>query len=79
MLSCPRVSRTNNASPATLTKAERHGRVYIGNRADANVCALDATTLARGGCLTIPSSPDGIAYVAKTHEVWVTTPRDKSI
>ena len=53
--------------------------MYIGNRADANVCALDATTLARGGCLTIPSSPDGIAYVAKTHEVWVTTPRDKSI
>ena len=30
-------------------------------------------------CVSIPSSPDGVAYVAGTHEVWVTTPRDQSI
>jgi DNA-binding beta-propeller fold protein YncE len=55
------------------------GFVYVGNRADSNVCAVDATTLARGGCVTIPSSPDGVVYVARTQEVWVTTPRDQSI
>jgi DNA-binding beta-propeller fold protein YncE len=43
------------------------------------VCAVDASTLARGSCVTIPASPDGVAYVASTHEVWVTTPRTKSI
>jgi DNA-binding beta-propeller fold protein YncE len=55
------------------------GFVYVGNRADSSVCAIDATTLARGGCVTIPSSPDGVVYLAGTHEVWVTTPRDSSI
>ncbi len=55
------------------------GFVYVGNRADSSVCAVDATTLARGGCVTLPSSPDGVAYVASKHEVWVTTPRAKSI
>ena len=55
------------------------GVVYVGNRADSSVCALDAKTLERRGCVTIPSSPDGIAFVASKKEVWVTTPRDKSI
>ena len=48
--------------PSSATVGD--GFVYVGNRADAKVCALDATTLARGGCVTIPSSPDGVAYVA---------------
>ena len=30
-------------------------------------------------CHKIDSSPDGLAYVASDKEVWVTTPRDKSI
>jgi hypothetical protein len=55
------------------------GFVYVGNRADSSVCAVDAITLARGGCVTIPASPDGVAYVASTREVWVTTPRTKSM
>jgi DNA-binding beta-propeller fold protein YncE len=55
------------------------GVVYVGNRADSSVCALDAKTLERGGCVTIPSSPDGIAFVAGKKEVWVTAPRDKAI
>src|SRR5262249_49108361 len=33
----------------------------------------------KGTCGKLDSMPDGIAYVAKTKEVWVTTPRDKSI
>lgn len=55
------------------------GVVYIGNRGDSSVCAVDAATLTRGGCVTIPSMPDGLAYIARTKEVWVTTPRDQSI
>lgn len=55
------------------------GTVYVGNRGDSSVCAVDETKLTRGTCATLDSSPDGIAYVAATHEVWVTTPRDKSI
>jgi DNA-binding beta-propeller fold protein YncE len=55
------------------------GVVYVGNRADSSVCALDAKTLERGGCVTVPSSPDGIVFVARKKEVWVTAPRDKAI
>jgi len=55
------------------------GFVYVGNRADQSVCAIDATTLARAGCVTLAGSPDGVAYVARTKEVWVTTPRDESL
>jgi DNA-binding beta-propeller fold protein YncE len=55
------------------------GFVYVGNRADSSVCAINAATLARAGCVTIPSSPDGIAFVAGRKEVWVTAPRDNSI
>jgi DNA-binding beta-propeller fold protein YncE len=55
------------------------GVVYVGNRANSEVCAVDAATLARGACVTLPSAPDGLAYVAATHEVWATTPKDSSI
>jgi len=63
--------------PSSATVGD--GVVYVGNRGDSSVCALDATTLARGGCVTVPSMPDGLAFVARTKEVWVTTPRDQSI
>jgi hypothetical protein len=55
------------------------GVVYIGNRADSSVCAFNARSLAPGACSHLDSAPDGVAYVAPTKEVWVTTPRDKSI
>lgn len=55
------------------------GTVYIGNRGDSTVCAVDETTLAKGACATLDAAPDGVAYVARTREVWVTTPRDRSI
>ena len=55
------------------------GTMYVGNRGDSSVCAVDEKTLARGACIKLDQGPDGIAYVAKTNEVWVTTPRDKSI
>lgn len=72
-----RGGKKRTVGPSSATVGE--GFVYVGNRADSSVCALDAVTLARGRCVTIPSSPDGLAYVARSHEVWVTAPRDKSI
>jgi hypothetical protein len=55
------------------------GKVYIGNRGDNSVCAVDPKTLERGKCEVLTSMPDGLAYVGPTKEVWVTTPRDKTI
>jgi len=55
------------------------GLVYIGDRADSSVCAIDERTLARRTCGHIDSTPDGVVYVAPTHEVWVTAPRDNSV
>ena len=55
------------------------GVVYIGNRGDSSICSVDAQSLTRGTCGKLDSMPDGVAYVAPTHEVWVTTPRDNSI
>jgi DNA-binding beta-propeller fold protein YncE len=56
-----------------------NGWVYVGNRGDSTVCAINASSLARGTCRHLDSMPDGLAYVAATKEVWVTTPRDRSI
>jgi hypothetical protein len=67
--------RTVGPSSATVGP----GVVYVGNRGDSNVCAVDATTLQKGACLKLESMPDGVAYVAATKEVWATTPRDKSL
>lgn len=55
------------------------GTVYVGNRGDSSVCAVDEARLVLGACGKLDSSPDGLIYVAPTHEVWVTTPRDNSI
>ena len=55
------------------------GVVYVGNRGDSTLCAVDAVSLQKGACVTLDSMPDGVAWVAATKEVWVTTPRDKSI
>jgi DNA-binding beta-propeller fold protein YncE len=55
------------------------GVVYIGDRADSSICAIDEKTLTRKICGHIDSPPDGVVYVAPTKEVWVTAPRDKSV
>ena len=69
------VSRTVGPSSATVGD----GVVFVGNRGNSSVCAVGAESLHVGSCLTLESSPDGLAYVHSTHEVWVTTPRDHSI
>ena len=68
--------RVMGPSSATLGPA---GTVYVGNRGDQSVCAIDEAKLHTIACGKLDAMPDGIAYVAKTNEVWVTTPRDKSI
>jgi DNA-binding beta-propeller fold protein YncE len=55
------------------------GVVYIGNRGGSEICAFDARTLARVGCVHLDARPDGVAYVTPTKEVWVTTPGEQSI
>jgi DNA-binding beta-propeller fold protein YncE len=56
-----------------------NGLVYIGDRADSSICAINERTLARKTCGHIDSTPDGVVYVAPTKEVWVTAPRDNSV
>jgi DNA-binding beta-propeller fold protein YncE len=53
------------------------GVVYIGNRGNSTLCAIDAKTFARDECLPIAEAnstitPDGVVYVAATREVWLT-------
>jgi DNA-binding beta-propeller fold protein YncE len=67
--------RTVGPSSATVGD----GVVFVGNRGDSSVCAIDATTLQKGACVKLDSMPDGLAWVASAKEVWVTTPRDKSV
>jgi hypothetical protein len=55
------------------------GVVYVGNRGGSEVCAFNSRTLARVACQHLDARPDGVAYVAPTKEVWVTTPGDQSI
>jgi len=69
--------RKRKVGPSSVTIGE--GWVYVGNRGDSSVCAFHPRTLEKGACYRLDSMPDGIAYVAATKEVWVTTPRDKSI
>jgi DNA-binding beta-propeller fold protein YncE len=69
--------RKFEVGPSSVTIGD--GSVYVGNRADSSICAFDPRSLARRTCHRLDSMPDGLAYVAKTREVWVTTPRDKSI
>jgi DNA-binding beta-propeller fold protein YncE len=67
--------RTLGPSAATVGDAF----IYVGNRADSTICAVDARSLTKGVCGALDSPPDLLAYVPSTREVWVTTPRDHSI
>ena len=63
--------------PTSVTVGK--GVVYVGNRADSNICVIDARTQKLGECMQIASpseglaaAPDGVVYVAPTKELWVT-------
>src|SRR5262245_624529 len=72
-----RQGRKRVVGPSSATVGD--GFVYVGNRADSSVCAIEAGALTRRECVTLGSSPDAVVYVHSTREVWVTTPRDNSI
>ena len=69
--------RKRVVGPSSVTVGDKS--VYVGNRADSSVCAFDPRTFAKRACHKLDSMPDGLAYVGGRSEVWVTTPRDKSI
>ena len=69
--------RRRKVGPSSVAIGD--GTNYVGNRGDSSVCAFDPRSLAKKTCHTLDSMPDGLAYVARTKELWVTTPRDKSI
>ena len=68
-------TRTLGASGVSIG----NGVVYIGNRGSSQVCAYNARTLAPVACQRLDARPDGVAYVAPTKEVWVTTPGEQGI
>jgi len=69
--------RKRVVGPSSVTIGD--GTAYVGNRGDSTVCSFDARSLAKGACHKLDSMPDGLAWVGSRKEVWVTTPRDKSI
>jgi DNA-binding beta-propeller fold protein YncE len=72
-----RNGRKRTVGPSSVTLGD--GMAYVGNRGDSKICAVDAASLALGACGAVDSMPDGVAWVKSTNEVWVTTPRDRSI
>src|SRR6184192_1942525 len=50
-----------------------NGVVYIGNRGNATICAVDGKTLSRGECVPVSPdggvTPDGVLYVAVNGEL----------
>jgi DNA-binding beta-propeller fold protein YncE len=72
----PRPGRPN-MGPSSATIGD--GVAWVGNRADSKLCAFDLKTLEKRSCVQLSSMPDGLAYVPGPHELWATTPRDRSI
>ena len=70
-------NRKRLVGPSSVTFGK--GTAYIGDRFDSSVTAVDTRTQRRGASVKLDSMPDGLAYVLSTNEVWVTTPRDKTI
>ena len=66
-----------NMGPSSATVGD--GVVWVGNRGDNRLCSFDSRTLEKRSCVQLSSMPDGLAYIAGTHELWATTPRDHTI
>jgi DNA-binding beta-propeller fold protein YncE len=54
------------------------GVAYIGNRGDNRICAVDATRLELGACISLgapddlSAAADGMAYLPAARELWIT-------
>lgn len=73
----PRKPGRPRMGPSSATVGE--GVVWIGNRGTNQLSGYDAKTLAARGVVQLPTMPDGLAYSKATHELWATTPGDKTI
>lgn len=71
--------RRNDRDVGPSSVAVGDAFAWVGNRSGPALCAIDLKSLERKGCLVLPSTPDGIAWVAPTQEVWITTPGDQSL
>jgi DNA-binding beta-propeller fold protein YncE len=72
-----RKGKKRTVGPSSAAVGEQ--RVYVGNRGDFSVCAIDPEALKIATCVKLESMPDALIYIGSTKEVWATTPRDKSI
>ncbi len=73
----PRRPDRPRMGPSSAAVAD--GVVWIGDRADRRLSAYDARTLARKAAVQLPAMPDGLQFVRRTREVWVTTPGDHTL
>lgn len=73
----PRRPDRPRMGPSSATVAD--GVVWIGNRADDRLVAYDAKTLRPRGEVRLRAMPDGVQYVRRTRELWVTTPSERSL
>jgi DNA-binding beta-propeller fold protein YncE len=73
----PRRPGRPRMGPSSAAVAD--GVVWIGNRGNNQLLSFNARTLAALGTVQLDVMPDGLAYVAPTHELWATTPADKGI
>lgn len=55
------------------------GLAFVGDRATAELCTVDARRLVKLACLASPSPIDGVAYVGTTKEVWATAPSARAL
>jgi len=69
-----RHGRKIKVGPTAATVGD--GVVYIGNRGNATLCVIDATSLTLLECVPVSAdntvTPDGVVYVAAAREVWLT-------
>jgi DNA-binding beta-propeller fold protein YncE len=72
-----RNGRKRTMGPSSVVVGD--GVVYVGNRGDDTICAIDAVSLEKGACIKLDSMPDAIAIVPSAKEVWVTTQANNSI
>lgn len=68
--------RGRKATVGPTSASVGDGVIYIGNRGDATICAIDAKSLARLECVPVSAdhsvTPDGVVYVAAARELWLT-------
>jgi len=72
-----RNGRKRTMGPSSV--AIGNGVVYVGNRGDDAICAIDAASLQKGPCTRLDSMPDALAVVPSAKEVWATTPGKSAI